>query len=322
MERKKAIEYIESQLKSGLDDLESFPSYINIETINTCNARCVMCGIDFDGRPKTVMSDEIFDKIVTELGQHTETIRKVNLYLDCEPLLDKNLHHKIRKLKQAGIKIVNIASNTSILTDKRGRELIESGLDEIYITIDSLNKETYEAIRVRLKFDTVYNNALAFIKLRDELSAKLTIRVQMISMDMNKGEERDFIAHWIPLLRASDQVAVHMAHNWGGVINVAFHEEDKFINEIPCTILWSNACIHADGSVALCSIDTVPSSSNSIGNLNSQSISEVWKGASLRRIRGKHLSGKRVENPICNGCTAWRPVNNLIHEHGSNLSSS
>ena len=158
-------------------------------------------------------------------------------------------------------------------------------------------------------------------KLRNELNPKLTIRVQMISMDMNKGEEQDFIAHWIPLLSTNDQVTVHMAHNWGGVINVAFHEEDKLINEIPCTILWSNACIHADGSVALCSIDTVPSSSNSIGNLNTQSILEVWNGSSLRRIREKHLNGKRVENSICNGCTAWRPVNNLIHKHGSNVSN-
>ncbi len=318
MERKKAIEYIESQLGHNLEKLESFPTYINIETINTCNARCIMCGIDFDGRPKTTMSDEVFDKIVSELTLHKKTIRKVNLYLDCEPLLDRNLHHRIKKLKDAGIKIVNIASNTSILNDKRGRELIEAGLDEVYITIDSLKKETYEAIRIRLNFDTVYKNALAFIKLRNELNSNLIIRVQMVSMDMNAGEEQDFIDHWIPLLNKNDQVNVHMAHNWGGVVNVVTNEEDKFINEIPCTILWSNACIHADGSVALCSIDTVPSSTHSIGNINTQSISEVWNGSELRRIREKHLEGKRAEHSICNGCTAWRPVNNHMFKNGLN----
>ncbi len=318
MERNKAIEYIEGQLGNSLQKLESFPSFINIETINTCNARCIMCGIDFDGRPKTVMSDEIFEKIVGELAEHTDTIRKVNLYLDCEPLLDKNLHHRIRRLKEVGVKTVNIASNTSILTDKRGREIIEAGLDEIYITIDSLKKETYEAIRVRLKFDQVYKNACEFIKLRNELNPNMTIRVQMVSMDMNKGEEQDFIDHWAPLLNANDQVTVHMAHNWGNTVHVVTNEADKTINQIPCTILWSNACIHADGSVALCSIDTVPSSNHAIGSMKNQSISEVWNGSALVKVRERHLNGKREESTICNGCTAWRPVNNHVHKHGMN----
>lgn len=318
MERNKAIEYIESQLGNSLKNLESFPSFINIETINSCNARCIMCGIDFDGRPNTTMSDEIFEKIVGELAQHTGTIRKVNLYLDCEPLLDKNLHRRIRRLKEVGVKVVNIASNTSILTDRRGREIIEAGLDEIYITIDSLKKETYEAIRVRLNFDQVYKNARAFIKLRNELNPNMTIRVQMVGMDMNKGEEQGFIDHWAPLLNANDQVTVHMAHNWGGVVNVVNLEEDKNINEIPCTILWSNACIHADGSVALCSIDTVPSSAHSIGSMKTQSISDVWNDSPLRKVRERHLNGMRAESSICNGCTAWRPVNNHIYKHGMN----
>lgn len=316
MNRNQSIEYIQAQLGNKIEQLETFPAYINIETINTCNARCVMCGIDFDGRPKAVMSDQVFEKLAKELAQHRETIQKVNLYLDCEPLLDKNLYLRIKQLKEVGISTVNIATNTSILTEKRGRELIDAGLDEIYITIDSLNKETYEAIRVRLNFDTVYKNAVEFIKLRNALNSQMKIRIQMISMDKNKGEEQTFIDHWAPQLTERDQVVVHKAHNWGGAINVAFDDGDKDINQIPCTILWSNACIHADGSVALCTIDTVPSSHNSIGNVSTQSIAEVWHGAQLKRIREAHLSGRRDQNPICNGCTAWRPVNNHLQMHG------
>ena len=318
MEKEETLTYIESQLGSSLQELEDFPAYINIETINTCNARCIMCGIDFDSRPVKPMPEEIFEKILSEISLHAESIRKVNLYLDCEPLLDKKLHVKIRRLKDAGIKVVCISSNASALTEKRGKELIEAGLDQIYITIDSLEKKRYEAIRVGLKFDAVYQNTLNFVKLRNSSNSNLVIRVQMVSMQENQGEEQDFVRHWEELLSKRDLIAVHMAHNWGGAVADRGQTGDSSINQVPCTILWSNTCIHSDGSVALCSVDTVASSGHSLGNVTDNSILEIWRGERLRRMREMHLNGKRSEISLCNGCTAWRPVNNHVMKSGKN----
>lgn len=76
-----ATKYIENTLAFPLDELLRFPKYFLIETINVCNARCVMCGIDFDSKKKGIISDELFDKITDEVSQYSDHVEKVMLYL-------------------------------------------------------------------------------------------------------------------------------------------------------------------------------------------------------------------------------------------------
>ena len=311
--KNRAEKYLETTLGHSISVLESFPKYFLIEPINTCNARCIMCGIDFDGKNKGVMTDALFDKITDEISRFADHVEKVQLYYDCEPLMDPKLHVKIKKMKDVGVKVVNIATNASILSTRRAKELIEAGLDEIYITVDSLNKEVFEAIRIRLNFDKVYKNTVDFIKLRDDLNPNLNIRLQMVSLALNQGEEEEFIQHWSKLLSERDHVVVHKAHNWGGKAEVMEFGDESTVNEIPCTTLWANACIHVDGSVGLCSVDTTENSPHSLGNINDQTVEEVWKGLPLREMRKLHLAGRRSEKPMCDGCTAWREFNNIVH---------
>src|SRR4030042_1505942 len=168
---------------------------------------------------KAVMSDALFNKIADEIGRYRDHVEKVMLYLDCEPLLDNKLASRIRKLKDNGIKKVNIASNASLLGEKKAVELIDAGLDEIYITVDSMKKDMFEKIRPGLKFETVYNNTVNFIKLRNKLNPKFLIRVQMILQELNHCETDYFVDHWKPLLNANDQVVVQRAHNWGSQVD-------------------------------------------------------------------------------------------------------
>lgn len=84
-----AVAYVERRLTFPRDVLGRFPKYFLIETINSCNTRCVMCGIDFDKKAKAVMSDALFEKIAAEIGAHHDHVEKVMLDLDGEPLLDR-----------------------------------------------------------------------------------------------------------------------------------------------------------------------------------------------------------------------------------------
>ena len=198
------------------------------------------------------MDAALFDKITQEIGHYKDHVEKVMLYLDGEPLLDKNISLRISKMKQVGVKRVNIASNASLLNSKKAEELLNSGLDEIYITIDSLHKEVYESIRIGLSFKTVQYNILQFIRMRDSIHPEFSIRIQMILQEENKSEELEFIEFWKKYLNKNDQVVVQKAHNWGSTVKVMkFGDEDQ-INNVPCIALWGTMCIHVDGSVGLC----------------------------------------------------------------------
>lgn len=301
---KDARNYIENTLGYPLDVLQIFPKFFLIEPINVCNARCVMCGIDFTKKKKAAMADLLFEKITDEISQYKEHVEKVMLYLDCEPLLDKTLHLKIRKMKKAGVKKVNIATNASLLNSQRSVELIDAGLDEVYFTVDSLNKDTFEDIRCGLKFEQVYNNVVNFIQLRNKFNPRIIIRVQMILQDLNYDESNLFIDHWTRILNKHDQVVMQKAHNWASAVNVMRIGDEGSVNAIPCIAIWGTLAVHMNGDVGLCCLDT--NSSILLGNLNSQTIAEIWSGIPLDKIRQKHLEGKRNEIRLCDGCTLWR----------------
>ena len=301
---KEAVDYVRERLGYPLESLLSFPKFFLIETTNVCNARCVMCGVDFSKKKKAVMTDELFEKLANEIGEHASHVEKVMLYLDCEPLLDKKLPSRIRIMKEKGVKNVNIATNASLLNEAMGEVVLNAGLDEAYITLDSLKKDSYEAIRPGLKFEVVYENILNFIRLRDRLKPEFRIRIQMVQQELNQGEGETFVAHWTPLLSDSDQVVVQKAHNWGASVDVMKFGDESGVNDIPCIALWGTMSLHVDGEVGLCCMDT--NSTVPIGNVASQTIAEVWNGEALKKVREMHTSGRRADIPICDGCTLWR----------------
>lgn len=305
-----AEQYVEVALGRSLDTLLRFPRFILIEPINRCNSRCIMCGIDFDAKIPASLDKGLFAKIAAEIGRHHREVEKVSLTLDGEPLLDKHLHEKIRLLKEVGVGRVNIASNASLLDETRARGLIEAGLDEIYITIDSLNQKTFEAIRVGLDFGAVYGNTRNLVRLRDAMKAPLVIRVQMVQQAENQAEPEAFTRHWRGLLGPGDQVVVQRAHNWASVVSVLSFGDEADINHIPCIALWGTLALQADGRVKLCCMDTA--CNMPMGDLRQQTIAEVWSSPALNAVRTRHLSGQRQTIPLCDGCTLWRESKRVL----------
>jgi hypothetical protein len=301
---KQAEKFIESYLEFPIPLLLKFPKYFTLEPINRCNAKCIMCGIDFDSKKKAVMSQAFLEKIAGEMALYKDHIEKVIIALDGEPLLDRQLHKKVRHLKDVGLRVVNVTTNASLLTKKRATELINAGLDEIYITIDSLKKPIYEAIRIDLNFDEVYNNTCSFIKLRDQLNPRLKIRVLMVQQELNFNEPKEFEKHWRSLLADNDQVAIQKAHNWANTADVVQFGDERDINDIPCISLWGTLGIHADGRVGICCMDT--QCVYPLGDLNNDTIAQIWSSKAMMDARELHLNGQRAKIPLCDGCTVWR----------------
>lgn len=310
----KALRYVEETLGHGADDLFAFPKYVLLEPVFACNARCVMCGIDFDqqsGVGKRTMEPALFDKIAAELAESRERINKVWLLGRGEPFLDKRLAAKIATLK-AGGHWVGIQSNAALMTPEKAEAVIRAGLDEIFITIDSLDPALFESIRVGLDFKSVYDHTRAFIQLRDRFNPNLKIRVQMVRQESNWEEPEAFTAHWAGKLGPGDQIAVQKAHNWAKEVEVVRFGDEAAVNLKPCISLWGTAAIFVDGVVGLCCMDTQPR--HPLGDLTTQTMAEIWADEPLARAREIHLAGRRAERAICDGCTTWRDEKREVSE--------
>lgn len=125
-----------------------FPEYLNIETTNKCNLKCVMCPRDKMTRAEGTMDMDLYRKIVEDCSNYaSEHIKVFSLFMDGEPLLDDLLEERIRIARKAGIRFIEIATNGTLLTRSRARSLVESGLDSIIIALEDIDKGVHEHIR-------------------------------------------------------------------------------------------------------------------------------------------------------------------------------
>lgn len=305
MDMNKSQEYLVRRIsnKESYSKLLSFPRYIEVETVNNCNARCPMCTIDDWQRKSKPMTDEMFEKIAKEVIEHKDEVKRISLYRDGEPLLDRKLANRVTILKKGGVKGVTISTNVSMLTEEKARDLLVAGIDVVILSIDSLNKEVYESIRLGLKFENVLTNALNFIKLRDQIRPKTKIWVRMIRQKSNYDEWPEYQKFWDKKVSNNDRVYYHYIFNWGNQLKDFEPVSKSYEPNLPCVALWSLLVIFSNGDVPLCNVDY--NKKHGVGNIMSNSIKELWQSKFLNEKRNLHLSGRKGEIDICKNCNVW-----------------
>jgi len=280
-----------------------FPKYFEIETVNACNARCIMCTInEWTGNDSQVMSDELFDKFVSEVAKFSDWIEIICLNRDGEPTLDKSIASKVKKLKDVGIKKVRFVSNGQNLNEKFSREVLEAGIDEIMFSIDSIDKDVYESIRLKLDFDKVMNNTLEYIKLRDEINPKSTVTIRMVELPQNIALKESWLKFWNSKIASHDKAYSMAMHNWGNQLG----EDGKkvaYYASRACTSPFSSLALHSDGKIGICAADY--NTKNYMGDFSIDSIEEIWQNSSFNDVREAHLNKNRNKYDICRGCDIW-----------------
>ena len=280
----------------------NFPLHLDLEVSRRCNLRCPMC-------PRTIkmergekleegdMSFELFKKIVDEGSKNGLYSIKLN-YLG-EPLICKDLPKMVRYAKQRGIIDVMFNTNGVLLTEKTSEELIDAGLDKIFISFDSPFKERYEKIRVGAKFDKVVENVKTLVKMRSEKKTlSPLIRVSMVVMKENKDEVLDYIKLWssiVDLIGFADYVnpqGMDKEERYA----VKLEKHSNFI----CSQLYQRLFVHYDGKIGLCCVDY--DAEIGLGNAWKDNIRDVWLGEKMQRIRKLHTRGESDKIPLCKRC--------------------
>ncbi len=291
----------------SLKDLEEclyFPKYFTIETCNNCNARCTMCPKGQAGtKGMQIMEDAVFDKIVKELEGYCDWIEMICLNSDGEPLLDKKIALRIKKLKDIGIRHINISTNAQLLTKDKIEELLESGLDDLRISIDGFTKETYEKVRQGLNYDIVKANTLNMLQMRNLAKSSMKIRIRMVELEENADEREDFLKFWQSKAGEEDKIQLMPMHTWSGKIADEEKRKIDFYADKPCVSVFSSFTINYDGKVQLCDSDI--EQQEIVGDIREQSIRDIWQGGKMEQIRGWHADEKRNNIPICQGCDHW-----------------
>jgi MoaA/NifB/PqqE/SkfB family radical SAM enzyme len=274
-------------LATGRERAPRMPEIVQIESTNICNAKCVFCPRDDMHRRQGIMSVELFRKIVDECV--TLGITHVRMHNYGEAFMDRKLVEKVKYAKDRGIKEVGMISNGSLITDHVARGMIDAGLDAINISVDASGKEVFETTRVGLKYDKVIANIERLVRLRAESGKRRPKLILSFVRQNNSADEQAFIEHWRAI---ADKIHITDLHNWAGTLNT---ESDV---NYPCYRPWLTFTVLWDGRVSLCCADF--DGKTILGDLNTQSIAEIWNADPYRDVRRQHLESGGPD--ICRAC--------------------
>ena len=166
------------------------PTVLYLETTNRCDSLCRTCIRTFQTLepPKDLTLEELV-RIVDQFPR----LERVILHGIGEPLLNPYLFQMIALLKERGATVL-FNSDAIGLTEKKRRGLIESGLDELRVSMDAATPETYLAIRGVPMFHRVVENVTALADLqRDLRSPTPKISLWFTALKANLRELPDFI---------------------------------------------------------------------------------------------------------------------------------
>jgi len=76
----------------------------------------------------------------------------------------------------------------------------------------------------------------------------------------------------------------------------------KHIKQTPCSTLFKNLFVSSDGEAIPCCEDY--SSLTVLGNLNTETIDEIWNGEKYNKIRNQHLQREKYKIEACKECNA------------------
>ena len=174
-----------------IDPFQRKISYVRVSVTDRCDFRCVYCmSEDMEFLPKKdVLSLEELDRLCNtfiDLG-----VKKLRI-TGGEPLVRKNIMHLFKSLGKKlgkGLEELTLTTNGSQLT-RYSKDLFDSGIRRINISLDSLDKNKFKRITRIGDFDKVIQGIMAAKK------AGLKIKINTVALKgINDNEILDLV-HW------------------------------------------------------------------------------------------------------------------------------
>lgn len=295
------------------------PYIVYIDPSGACNLNCSFCPCNMSAYRKEerhkIMDMNLFTKIVDDLKEFPSKIKVVYLFAFGEPLLNKKLCEMIRTLKKANIcEEIRLYTNGILLNKERNRELVDSGIDLIRISLNGLNAGDYKEIcGCNLDYDSFYENIKDLYAV-SRGKAKLAVRASNAFMRETEHTEKFFELYspiadyvfiediiggvWAQFEEIKLPQNVIVQNNW---------DYQKRNHDI-CTYTFTTMTIHSNGLVSPCCTDWKFGAM--YGDVREESLVELWNSAKLRKMQLSHLRREKGIYAICDDCS-FRTVDGI-----------
>lgn len=293
---------------------------LTLEPTTACNFECHFCY----GRhlPQGLLRVGNVEKLIDNLPE----IVAVEITGEGEPLVNKDIFQIVAMFKRRGI-WVHLTTNGSRLDDAMVARILDSGVDRIATSLESVNPKRYEALRPGGDFEDFRNGLLRFreASARRAQSPEMHLWISLLRECVDEINDMFAFADQIGFDRVEMQLLNAMqpyVHIYDDPMrnNLLTIDELRRLSNSPalsaraqtglrelvsvydgahCAIYDSAAMVYWQGRITPCRLLKLPDVPQ-MGSLISTPFEELWIGADFQRFRFALRHGIVLKS--CSGC--------------------
>ncbi|MEG6585717.1 tungsten cofactor oxidoreductase radical SAM maturase [Dendrosporobacter sp. 1207_IL3150] len=303
-----------------------------IELTTKCNYSCITCIRHSWQDPLTSLSKAAIDKLICDMSELPQ-LKTIHLGGFGEPLMHPHAIEMIETCKQKGYE-VEMITNGSYLTKDLSRQLVDIGLDWIYVSLDGADDDSFSGIRPGASFSEVTSNILQLQEIKQKYNKqfpKLGVEFVATKKNFNRlanmrklinklGAHRFIITNVLPYHESMKDQILYDPADFNKGFDLPVQPIYKTIPEMQlrtqrtCNFVTNKAmAITAQGYVSPCyafmhSYDCYilgrkkHSDAYYFGNIAEQSLADIWMKPEYARFRWL------VKHSLYPSCTDCRQV--------------
>lgn len=300
------------------------PNTIVLEISATCNLKCRIC-ITGQGKldRKGFLSWTQFKEIVDKNKKFIIIANSLSLGFYGEVLLNKNWISMTRYLKKIGVSWIDLSTNGNFKIDEDyAASIIDSGLNQIVISLDGINEEQYLFYRRGGSFYEVVDFAKKLVaakkragKYFPEIILQLIVtsytedsinEFKKLASDIGVDNIRLKPFVWLGRLQSTkDEFYRYLPVK---SLNLSYYDSKKeIVKKIKsCEAVYGTIIVGFDGRVGICCMDPNLEGLQEFtteNNIYNQPLLKIWNSLPYRLLRRRMALGKDNIS-ICKECPA------------------
>jgi len=286
------------------------PKIYQLETTNSCPYRCNMCPRTHSmTREQGHMDIGLFRAILDQVNPAWQVDDltgepSIALWHFGEPVVYRHFAESISYCHSRGLRVV-LSTNPSAWSKQRIDEIIEVGVDEMYVMFDGMDDDTSMAIRGHVaSFQRGSANFMELLEKKCRLGVdRPRIIASMVKQQRNAHQWKMFQDHWKRVAGVDDAILCDLS-TFGGDVPALVSISDTLIaqdpaqvkavdrfnrlSKLPCYYPWDSLTIAWDGRVVPCCRDHNVSAI--LGDLNTDTLEAVWNGPPMQELRRQFVA--------------------------------
>ncbi len=296
----------------------AMPASISIEPTTACNLGCPECpsGLKKFSRPTGNLQVDLLSNVLDEIGSY---LQYLTFYFQGEPFIHPKMISLIRMASERGI-FTATSTNAHFINERTAGEIVESGLNQLIISIDGTTQEVYEQYRRNGSLEKVLEGTRQIIAARKKLRSRFPLvyfQFLVVKPNEHQIEEVEALGKKMgvdgvlfktaqvydfkngnPLIPTNDKYARYKAENDG-----TFSIKNNLLNQ--CWKMWQSCVLTWDGRMVPCCFDK--DATHEMGRIGDASFRDIWFGERYHAFRSSLLRS-RSEIDICKNCSEGTKV--------------